>query len=169
VGDIAFAVSNWLYPVSSLIVVVDFRVTELAIAEIQSLPPRAWRQDRMLLVHSLFLLSLILYAIASSLYLLPVSSGTIQKVGFGLLIISNVGYTAVSMLALWVLWKEYKGRRPRWSTSYYIPASQRIPQIAIEEGVAEGVSLPPPSRGEQLAKIEDWALADYMADVRQMP
>ena len=104
-GDIEFAVGIWLFSLGTAFLVYDMRATVLAICKLQGRPPPPWREDKTLQVLILYSASLILFGIASTLYILP--GDTSQTIGVALFVVSNVSVTSINLVGLWYLWRAH--------------------------------------------------------------
>ena len=104
-GDIEFAVGIWLFSLGTAFLVYDMRATVLAICKLQGRPPPPWKEDKTLQVLVLYSASLVLFGIASTLYILP--GDTSQTIGVALFVVSNVSVTSINLIGLWYLWKAH--------------------------------------------------------------
>ena len=104
-GDELFATGMWLFAAGTALLLLDLRYTVVTVSRARQVEVVGLRRDRPLQVLALYLLCLIIFGIASTLYILP--DETSQTVGVALYVVSNVSFTAINMVALYYLWMEH--------------------------------------------------------------
>ena len=102
-GDTQFAIGMWLFVSGFMLITYDIRAVVIRVARIRGLPIPPY--DSTCIVLIIYDVCLIIFGIASTLFILP--DDTSQTVGTGLFIVSNVSFTAINVVALWFLWKEH--------------------------------------------------------------
>ena len=104
-GDELFATGMWLFAAGTALLLLDLRYTVVTVSRARQVEVVGVRQDRPLQVLAVYLLCLIIFGIASTLYILP--DETSQTVGIALYVVSNISFTAINMVALYYLWMEH--------------------------------------------------------------
>ena len=104
-GDELFATGMWLFAAGTALLLLDLRYTVVTVSRARQVEVVGVRQDRPLQVLAVYLLCLIIFGIASTMYILP--DETSQTVGVALYVVSNVSFTAINMVALYYLWVEH--------------------------------------------------------------
>lgn len=104
-GDELFATGMWLFAAGTALLLLDLRYTVVAVSRARRVEVVGLKRDRALQVLAVYLLCLIIFGIASTLYILP--DETSQTVGIALYVVSNISFTAINMVALYFLWMEH--------------------------------------------------------------
>jgi hypothetical protein len=104
-GDELFASGMWLFSAGTALLLLDLRYTVVMVSRARQVEVVGVRQDKAMQVLAVYLLCLVIFGIASTMYILP--DETSQTVGVALYVVSNVSFTAISMVALHYLWVEH--------------------------------------------------------------
>jgi len=91
-GDMQFAIGMWLFVTGMALITFDIRSTLVTVARIRGAPIPPF--DSTLYVLVAYDLCLVIFGIASTLYVLP--DDTSQTVGTGLFVVSDVSFTSMA-------------------------------------------------------------------------
>lgn len=156
-GDTLFTIGMWLFAAAFGLLLYDARSTVVRVARARGAPVPAAAADATLLVLAFSLACLVLFGIASALFLLP--SDASQEASVGLFVVSNVAFTAVNAAALVALWYEHVGAAAAAPTCSYQSATRAAALTAVN---ATLLTTKSPTDASWLASLGSRNSADAM-------